>query len=236
MTTTTSTFTDQTHACDRESRITKSLLGYGVIVGPAYVAVALAQALTRPGFDLSRHPWSMLANGEHGWVQVANLVVAGLMTIAFSVGLRRSLTPGVGSGWGPRLVAVFGASLVAAGVFRADPALGFPAGTPEGPGEVSWHGLFHFAAGGVGFTCLAIACFVVARRYSAEGRRGWAAISRVVGVVFLTGFAAMASGAAGAAGILSFTGAVVLVWVWVSAVSVDRYRRADQPSLTAATR
>ena len=35
------------------------------------------------------------------------------------------------------------ASLIAAGVFRADPALGFPVGTPADAREVSWHGLAH---------------------------------------------------------------------------------------------
>ena len=67
------------------------------------------------------------------------------MVIAFAVGLRRALTPGVGARWAPRLVAVYGAGLVAAGVFRADPALGFPVGTPDGPEPVSWHGMLHFA-------------------------------------------------------------------------------------------
>ena len=48
--------TTSTTSCDRESRITKSLLGYGVIAGPVYVVVSLAQALTRPGFDPARSP------------------------------------------------------------------------------------------------------------------------------------------------------------------------------------
>ena len=52
--------------CTPESRITKSLLGYGVIAGPLYVIVALSQALTRDGFDLSRHAWSSLALGGPG--------------------------------------------------------------------------------------------------------------------------------------------------------------------------
>ena len=42
-------------------RITKSLLGYGVIAGPIFVVASLAQALLRDGFDLSRHAWSQLA-------------------------------------------------------------------------------------------------------------------------------------------------------------------------------
>jgi hypothetical protein len=109
-------------------------------------------------------------------------------------------------------------------MFRADPALGFPVGTPQGPAPVSWHGLAHLAAGGVGFTCVTIACFVVARRYAAEGRRGWARWSRIIGALFLGGFAAVASGAGSRAANLAFTAAVIALWAWLSAVAADRYR------------
>jgi hypothetical protein len=211
--------------CTPEQRVTRSLLGYGVIAGPVFVTVALAQALTRDGFDLRRHQWSLLANGSHGWVQITNFALTGLMVVAFAAGLRRALVAGPGAVWAPRLLAVYGVSLVAAGAFRADPALGFPAGTPEGPGEISWHGMLHFAAGGIGFTCLAAACFAIARRYAAEGRRGLARWSRATGVVFLAGFAMVASSGGSELGNLAFTAAVIAVWAWLSAVALDIYRR-----------
>src|SRR2546425_414205 len=47
--------------CDRS--LTRTLVAYGVIAGPVYVLVSLAQALTRDGFDLTRHAWSLLSNG-----------------------------------------------------------------------------------------------------------------------------------------------------------------------------
>ena len=43
------TATPDAPACDPATRVTKSLLGYGVIAGPLYVSVSLAQALTRGG-------------------------------------------------------------------------------------------------------------------------------------------------------------------------------------------
>jgi hypothetical membrane protein len=210
--------------CTPADRVTKSLLGYGVIAGPVYVGVALAQALTRDGFDLSRHPWSMLANGEHGWIQVVNFILTGLMVIAFAVGLRRALDSGPAARWAPRLIAVYGLSLIAAGAFRADPGAGFPVGTPDGPGPVSWHGLLHFAAGGIGFTCLAIAALALGRRFAAEARPGWAAYSRITAVVFLAGFALMAGSGGARVAIVGFTAAIILTWSWVSAVAVDSYR------------
>ncbi|GII93541.1 DUF998 domain-containing protein [Sinosporangium siamense] len=208
--------------CDPRISVTRSLLGYGVIAGPLYIAVSLAQALTREGFDLSRHAWSLLANGDLGWIQIANFLAAALTTLACAAGLRRALTPGRGTTWAPRLVGVYGVSLVGAGVFRADPAMGFPAGTPEGPGAVSWHGMLHF--GVVGFLCLIAACFVVAHRFAAAGRTGWAVYSRLAGGLFLAGFVAVAIGAGAAWGTLLFVAGVVIAWTWLSALSLHLFQ------------
>jgi len=51
---------------DRGAEVTRSLLGYGVLVGPFYLTVGLIQAFVRDGFDLARHPLSLLANGPGG--------------------------------------------------------------------------------------------------------------------------------------------------------------------------
>jgi hypothetical protein len=222
--------TTSTTSCDRESRITKSLLGYGVIAGPVFVVVSLAQALTRAGFDPTRHAWSLLSNGDLGWIQVTNFVAAGLMTVALAVGLRRA---GAGT-WAPRLIGVYGLSLVAAGVFRADPALGFPAGTPADAHTISWHGTLHLVSGSVGFLCLIAACLIVGRAAAARGARGWVIYSRITGVVFLAGFAGIASGSHGALTTLPFTAAVVLAWSWISVLSVRLYRAVAHDTVEAA--
>lgn len=212
-------------SCDAAARVTKSLLGYGVLAGPLYVTVSLSQALTRDGFDLARHQWSMLALGEHGWIQLLNFVLTGLMLVAAAVGMRRALRPGRGAVWGPRLIGAYGVSMVAAGAFRADPAFGFPAGTPQGPGTISWHGMLHLAAGAIGFACLGAACFVLASRFGSQ-RRGLAVASRIVGIAFLAGFAVVASGAGSAAANVAFIVAVIAVLAWLAAVSIHLYRRA----------
>jgi hypothetical protein len=221
-----------TDECPRAERVTKALLGYGMLAGPVYVAVSLAQVFTRSGFDPTRHQWSLLANGDLGWIQVANFAVAGLMLVAAAVGLRRALGGGRAARWAPRLMVAFGASLVAAAAFPADPALGFPAGTPQGQAAVTGTGLVHFAAAGVGFACIAAAAFVLARRYAADGRRAWARYSRATAVVFLAGFACVASGGGSAAANLAFTVAVLLVFAWITAISRDWYRAvAASPSV-----
>lgn len=220
-------------ACSTAERVTRSLLGWGAVAGPFYVAVSLAQALSREGFDLGRHQWSLLANGDLGWIQVANFALTGLMLLAAAVGLRRALEPGRGATWAPALMGGFGASMLTASVFRADPALGFPVGTPEGAAPVSTSGIVHFSAAGIGFACIAIACFAVARRYAADERRGWAAFSRVTGVAFLGGFACVASGGGSTLANLVFTATVLLVFGWITAVSADLYRQVAHRAAAA---
>jgi hypothetical membrane protein len=208
-------------------RVTKSLLGYGVIAGPIYVVVAAAQALTREGYDPTRHAVSQLSNGALGWIQVANFVVTGAMTIAAAVGVRRALGPGRQSATVSVLLGVYGAGVLAAGFFRADPSDGFPPGTPAGVGEVSWHAMAHFAVAGLGFACLVAACFVMGSWFARRSEASWAWFSRITGLVFGGSFLALSSGAGGAAAILVFTAAVVLVWAWLAAVSVKLYRSVE---------
>jgi hypothetical protein len=205
-------------------RITKSLLGYGVIAGPIYVLAVAGQMAVRDGFDPTRHAASQLANGGLGWIQIATFLITGAMTIAAAVGVRRALGPGRLSAWAFGLIGAYGAALVAAGVFRADPSDGFPPGTPPGMGEVSWHGLAHLMAASIGFACLVAACFVLAAWFARVGEASWAWFSRITGAVFAASFVALASGSGGAATILVFTAAVVLVWAWLSAVSIRLYR------------
>jgi Protein of unknown function (DUF998) len=166
--------------------LTRALLACGAVAGPLFVAVGLAQMLTRDGFDPIRHPLSLLSLGDLGWVQIANFVVAGLLFVAAAVGMRRVLHPGRGGTWGPRLVGVYGSALVMGGVFVADPALGFPPGAPEGvPDQFSWHGTVHSVAPVLASLALVSACLVLARRFATDGRRGWAAASVAVALIDL---------------------------------------------------
>jgi hypothetical protein len=121
--------------------------------------------------------------------------------VAFAVGLGRAMPS---QRWAPRLIGVYGVSLVAAGIFRADPALGFPVGTAPDARDVSWHGLVHLACGAIGFGCLIVACLLLARRFATDGDRGWAWFTRVTGIIFLAAFVGIASGAGSTATTLGF--------------------------------
>jgi hypothetical protein len=172
-----------------ETSKTRRLLACGIVAGPLFLVVALVQAFTRDGFDLSRHPISLLSLGELGWIQITNFVVTGLLYVACAVGLRRVLRHGRGATWGPRLVGALGIGLIMGGVFLTDAGAGFPPGAPAGaPEQLSWHGILHNVAPILAMDGMIVGCLVFARRFAALGQRGWVAagVGAAVAVVVLT--------------------------------------------------
>ncbi|GHJ56401.1 hypothetical protein Nm8I071_57080 [Nonomuraea sp. TT08I-71] len=164
------TSTTLTQAGTTRGVSTATLLTAGAAAGPLFLGLGLAQAFTRDGFDLSRQPLSLLALGEHGWIQIANFVVSGLLALAGAAGFRRALRGGPAATWGPALVAVLGVGLIVAGVLRADPSMGWPAGAPEGsPETMSWHSYGHGVGAMLSFGSLTVACLVFARRFGRVG-------------------------------------------------------------------
>jgi hypothetical protein len=233
-------------ACTPAQRVTRSLLGYGVLAGVAFEASVLTQGLTRRGFRLAHHDASLLSNGPLGWIQIATFLVAGAMTIACAAGMRRALAgtghadtgqadtgladtgpadTGPAGRWGPVLIAVYGAALMAAGLLRADPADGFGPGAPAGKAaHISWHAAGHLVSAGVGFIALIVACFAVARYFGRGGHRGLAVYSRVSGLAFLAAFAGVTTGSSSSAVVLPFYAGVLIAWTWLAVTSVHLYR------------
>lgn len=205
------TATTRTDDCTPQARVTKSLLGYGVLAGVVYLLGSVVHGALRPGFDFAHDSWSLLSLGPHGWVHIAVFVVTGLMVGAAGLGFRRHQRGLVG----PALI-VYGVLLIIAG-----------AAVPDAPGGgFTAHGLLHLAAGGLGFVAFAVAAFSVARHAARTGARGWAAFSVAAGVLLLLGFVAVASGSTAGPAVLGFTATVVLSWVWLALASVRAYREA----------
>jgi hypothetical protein len=214
--------------CTPAARVTKSLLGYGVLAGVVFEASILIQGLTRHGFRLAHHDASLLSNGPLGWIQIATFLVAGAMTVAAAAGMRRALAGRPGGTWGPRLIAVYGAGLMAAGPLYADPAYGFGPGAPAGKAmHISWHAAGHLISASIGFTALIVACFVVGRYFGRARHRGLAVFSRVTGLAFLAAFAGVTTGSDSSAVVVPFYAAVLLAWIWIAVTSVHLYRRTD---------
>ncbi|SDS15992.1 DUF998 domain-containing protein [Microlunatus soli] len=218
-----------------DSNPTRWLLRCMAVAGPCYVVISLLQAFTRTGFDPRIHEWSLLALGSLGWIQTANLILTGALLVAGAVGLARAFpTRERGRRFAAALLAGYGVSCVAAGAFAADPAYGFPVGAPDGrPPTSSLHALLHLTFGGLGFLCLIICCFVVARIAARHRRIRDAWISLIVGVLFSCSFAGIATGAGNPVINLAFTGAIVLSFGWLTAVAavlLGRLGRGLQPA------
>jgi len=121
---------------------------------------------------------------EPRWIQIANFEVSGLLVIAGALGMWRVLRGSRGGIWGPLLLGIYGLGLIGAGIFSADPALGFQPGTPEDATAISWHGILHFMIGGIDFFGLIASCFMFARRFAALHQPGRAAYCVATGVLF----------------------------------------------------
>jgi FtsH-binding integral membrane protein len=168
----------------------RNLLGCGLAAGPLFIAASLTQAFTRKGFDLARHPISLLSLGAPGWVQIANFVVCGILYVLGAVGLRQAIRQSRGGTWGSLLIGIIGVGLIIAGVFTADPGAGFPPGAPSGAPTMSWHGLLHEFGFLLTFVAAISASVVFTRRYAAQGRRGWmvAALMTPVAALVVAGW------------------------------------------------
>jgi hypothetical membrane protein len=207
--------------------LTRWLLSCGIVAGPVYVATSLAQALTREGFVLYRHAWSQLAAGDRGWIQQLNLAVTGLLVAAFAHGLRRSLPAARRVRRASTLLTVFGAGMFVAAFFTADPALGFPVGTPDDYRGISWHGAGHMIAASIGFLAVTAATVTMARHFAGQHDRAWTAWSLTAGIFFLGSFVGV-SGTGSSAGVIAFTVGVVTVFSWLATLAARILRERSR--------
>lgn|SRR5262249_52202392 len=217
----------------------KKLL-YAGVVGPLlFIVVFLLEGATRPGYSAWRNYVSQLATGDFAWTQVLNFLICGVLVLAFAIGLRSALSGTRGSIGAPALFGVFAVSLLVAGTFSTDPALGYPV---DAPGVHTTHGLIHGLAGLVAFTSLPAAAFVMAAHFAAEpGARRWTRYSLVVGFVILLMFFASNVAAAmdgsgtwhnAPTGLLQRI-AIIIGWTWIAMVAWHVAQRSSTPQPAA---
>ncbi|GAA3608551.1 hypothetical protein GCM10022419_111850 [Nonomuraea rosea] len=156
-------------------------LAYGLAPAGFFVVI-MVEGFLRPGYSWTHHWGSELSVGDLGWIQIANFIITGALTIAFAFGLRRALRPGRGSTFGPIFIGIFGLSLMVAGIFSTDPQPGF---VPEGAvaGQPTWHGAIHDANALPCFFALTAAVITVSSRFVSERKWLWAAYSIATAIV-----------------------------------------------------
>jgi hypothetical membrane protein len=123
------------------------------IVGPILFAVVfVVQGLFRLGeYSPTAEPVSALEAGPNGWVQQANFVLFGVLTIAYAVGLHLGVRPSRAGIAGPAVIVLSGVGLVLAATF---PLREDAAGLTYDPGGHYLVGLVFFLSIGVGLVAL----------------------------------------------------------------------------------
>lgn len=209
-----------------------TLLLAGTCGGFLFTLIYLVEGATRPGYNTLSDAVSMLSLGPGGWMQQANFVLFGLLTLFCAApGWRLALGSGPGSVAYPSLKALEGAGIVLVGFFSQDPVLGgYPVGA--GASTPSLHGDLHNAFSGVIVSALALGSLALARRFAIEPKWGLpyavlAVITAVLTILFISVFGAMGAhgGLAGLFERLAFGVNAILSVVVVGRLSVQYLTR-----------
>jgi hypothetical protein len=206
--------------------VKRLLLACGIVAPVVFVLIFSVDGVTRPNYN-AVHQWvSQLSLGPRGWLGTLNLGVTGLLMLGFGLGLRRVLTTGRGSTWGPRFASIVGCGLLVAALFQQDPGLGYPPGVPASTG--SRHDILHKIGAFLLFGSLTGGAFTLRHRFG----RPWPAYSVATGIGVILTFIAtsvlVALDYAGVypgapSGLLERTSLVIgFVWVFVLAVRLFR--------------
>ena len=210
---------------NRQSDVVKVLLIGGAIAGPLFVITFLVEGATRADYNPLRHPVSSLALGDFGWTQTANFIVAGLLMLAFALGLWMTLGSQRGSTSGPLLIAVWGIGLLGAGIFITDPVSGYPPGTPDLLLNPTLPGRLHDGFSLSGFLALTVACFVFRSRFALGGERRWTIYSVLTGIFFPVGIVLASVAFSQNASLVTLGGLIQRItvtsgWIWLSLLAM----------------
>ncbi len=73
-----------TNKVEQKSFPLRLLLACGVVGPLFFIVMFLIEGATRPGYNPLRQPVSSLSIGDLGWTQMANFIITGSLTLAFS--------------------------------------------------------------------------------------------------------------------------------------------------------
>ena len=213
----------------------------GVIGTILFTILTIFAGLLRPGYNqLSGSGLSELGAGPNGVIWNAGVILFGLLTIVFAVGLNRGIrSQGKSSKVGPLLLAISGAALVGVGVFTAErPTF-----------------LIHSIFALVQFASSFLAPLVISRRLKKDAlwHRYWTYslatgfTALVILILYLTvvttqpptsdaDFSALAAGTqvVKQGGLAPFAGGIqrlflAIVWIWIEVMAIHLLRLSNQP-------
>jgi hypothetical protein len=210
-------------ALGRPMPSTKTLLLCSIAAGPVFLLIFAMEVMGRPEFHFSHTEPSLLSLGPWGWIQIANSVFAGLLTVGGAVGVRRVLRSVKGGFAGPLLLGVFGVCQAGGGVFVVDPV--------HSHASMTFHGKMHILFGMTGFMALMASCFVFGYMFFSRKQKAWGVFCVLTGFLFLAGFLSAASIQSGdTTRIQLFLNLLfVLEWIWIPSISGRILRNHNMP-------
>lgn len=187
------------------------LLWVGATSSWLFIVIFLLDGWTRPGYQPFRHPVSALALGSRGWIQTTNFIVCGSAITTGAIALSRPLDTAVLA----LVLMLFGASLVASGVFPMDAMRGYPPGTPDGtPTEVSTRHKLHDSAGAVVFGSLPIAAVIAVVVVPETAWKWYSAVTAAALAAGAVAFSQAWERDSAHVGLIQRT-TIIIGWVWL---------------------
>ncbi len=170
------------------SRTTKILLLCGPLGSFSFIILSLIQGLVRENYFPLRFPMSSLAIGSEGFIQVANFIIAGVLTIIGAYAWKKTSISLKNYTWTPRLFTLVGIGLIGAGIFSTDPVYGYPITAPLATAQFTIPGKLHELFALIVFICLPLACFKFYKALKTTENKGLALFSLASGVGVLVAF------------------------------------------------
>lgn len=166
----------------------KWLLICGVIAGPLFIVTFLIQDSLRTDLNPIQNTVSALALGPHGWIQILNFLVTGILILLFARGIWNRFHDVRSRTLYTSLFGLLAISIIGAGLFTTFPASDHVAAIPGTVRSHLSHAVVHMYYSIFAFLELAASCFVLAWQFKQWQEPGWAVYSIVSGVGVLIFF------------------------------------------------
>ena len=194
---------------------TKVLLISGSIAGPSFTAGWIIEGINRIDYNPVRQSISSLSRGPYGWIQVANFICTGLLTLAFSIGIRRILKSRRSPILGSLLIGIIAIGLIIGGIFKGDKSI-----------HLSYQSLLHWFSAALVFLGMPISCFVFATLFVKWGEFGWGIYAKVTGFLFtIAGLIFVLAVFIQKAGLADYVGllqrvTITIGWIWLTLLAI----------------
>lgn len=137
----------------------RQIAAWAGVIGPSlFLLTFMIEGWLRPDYNAFEMFISALSLGSHGWIQILNFMVFGVLLFIFSRGVAAEFPSGKASRGGLIILTIIAICYFLSGPFVMDPA-----NTPRD--QMTFHGTMHGIFGAIVFTLMPICCFVYLRRF-----------------------------------------------------------------------